>query len=78
MSCGWSCTWERGQGEGEYEEWSQNPSEDRKKANEPRVFKKNMELEPGNGQPVSLTLIPAKLMEQTILETVSQDERTRY
>ncbi|KAJ7408521.1 rna-directed dna polymerase from mobile element jockey-like [Pitangus sulphuratus] len=47
--------------------------EDWKKANVTLVFKKGKKEDPGNYQPVSLTSIPRKVMEQLILEAISKD-----
>ncbi|KAK4829071.1 hypothetical protein QYF61_002015 [Mycteria americana] len=45
---------------------------DRRKANVTFIFKKGKKEDPGNYRPVSLTLIPGKLMEQLILEIISR------
>ncbi|KAK4827590.1 LOW QUALITY PROTEIN: hypothetical protein QYF61_019492 [Mycteria americana] len=46
---------------------------DWRKANVMSIFKKGKEEDPGNYTPVILTLIPGKVMEQLILETISKD-----
>ncbi|KFV68941.1 RNA-directed DNA polymerase from mobile element jockey, partial [Dryobates pubescens] len=45
--------------------------DDWKKANVIPVFKKGKEEDPGHYRPVSLTSIPGKMMEQLILEVIS-------
>ena len=46
-------------------------TEDKRKANTTLIFKKRKKEDPGNYRPVSLTMIPWKVMEQLILETIS-------
>jgi len=43
-----------------------------RKANVTPIFRKSEEEDQGNYRPVSLTLIPVKMMEQVILETISR------
>ncbi|KAK4824064.1 hypothetical protein QYF61_009915 [Mycteria americana] len=46
--------------------------EDWQKANVAPVFKKGKKKDPGNYRLVSLTLVPGKVMEQLILETIAR------
>ncbi|GAB0207649.1 mitochondrial enolase superfamily member 1 [Grus japonensis] len=46
--------------------------EDWRKGNVTPIFKKGKKEDPGNYRPVSLTLIPGKVMEQLILGTISR------
>jgi len=45
-------------------------SEDWSKASVTPIFKKGKEEDPGNYRPVSFTSIPAKMMEQLILDVI--------
>ena len=51
--------------------------EDWKEANVTPIFKKGKEEDPGNCSLVSLTLIPGKVMEQLILETISRHSKDK-
>lgn len=56
-------------------------SGDWKKANVSAVFRKDRKEHPENYRPVSLTLIPEKVMEQIILEAVNRhmkDKNVEY
>ncbi|KFP74494.1 hypothetical protein N311_08051, partial [Apaloderma vittatum] len=51
--------------------------EDGKKANVTPLFKKGRKEDPGNYRPVSPTSIPGKVMEQFILQTMSNQMKRR-
>ena len=48
-----------------------------RKAHAALIFKRSKKEDPGNNTPVSLTLIPGKVMEQLILDTISRDMKDK-